>query len=418
MSTSTGRPNATTLFQERLQRVTDAIALKEPDKLPIAPLFASAVQRLYNSDYKNLYYDFQTAGEAFLKFYADFPLCDAHSCSGFTSGISNELAGSTMIDWPGRPGTRVPDISSHQVIEHEYMLQDEYPELINDYTGFMMRKYIPRAYSNLKGFVGIKFTPTVVLNTGLLAPLYSPDMLEMYETIAQIGKRDYEARTALLEYTAKLGEMGFPALMSGISQVPYDILGDYFRGTIGIMEDLFEYEDYILAACEMFAEQQIEAMQYLKDTPMPVKRVFFPFHKGMDGFMSPRQYEKLYWNPLRKIIDALVNMGVTPYLYTEGRYDSRLEQLTDVPKGKVLYHFETVDMKEAKRILGGTACICGNLPIAMLEFGKKDAVVDYCKYLIDTCAPGGGYIFDFNGSLENAKRENLDAMFDTLDKYR
>ena len=38
-----------------------------------------------------------------------------------------------MIDWPGRPGTRVPDFSTHQVIEHEYMSQDEYPEFINDF---------------------------------------------------------------------------------------------------------------------------------------------------------------------------------------------------------------------------------------------------------------------------------------------
>ena len=170
-----------TMFNERLQRVNDAIALKEPDKIPIAPLFSCAVQRLYGSDYKNLFYDYQTAGEAFLKFYSDYPLCDAHSCSGFTSGLSNELAGSTMIDWPGRPGTKVSNTSSHQVIEHEYMLPEEYPELLNDFTGFMIRKYIPRAYSNLSGFADVGFTPTVVLNTGFLAPLYSPDMLKMYE---------------------------------------------------------------------------------------------------------------------------------------------------------------------------------------------------------------------------------------------
>ena len=406
------------LFNERLNRVNDAIALKEPDKIPIAPLFAGAVQRLYGSAYKGLFYDHTTAGEAFLKFYSDYPLCDAHTCSGFTSGKSNELAGSTMIDWPGRPGTKVPDISSHQVIEYEYMLQEEYPELLSDYTGFMIRKYIPRAYSNLTGFSGVNFTPTVVLNTGLLSPLYSPDMLKMYETLGQIGKLDADATGVLLSYSAKLGEMGFPGLMSGISQAPYDILGDYFRGTIGIMEDLAEYEDYILAACDLFADQQIASLQYLRDIPLPVKRVFFPFHKGMDGFMSPAQYEKLYWRPLRKIVDALIDIGGTPFLYTEGRYDTRLEQLADIPKGKVLYHFETVDMKEAKRILGDTACICGNLPVAMMEFGKKESVVDYVKYLIDTCASGGGYIFDFNGSLENVKRENLDAMFDTLDKYR
>lgn len=406
------------LFAERLQRVEDAIALKEPDKVPIAPFFVSVIQRYYNSSYRDLYYDHEKAGDAFIKFYKDYPLCDAHYCSGFTSGRANELAGSTMIDWPGRPGTTVSDYSSHQVLEHEYLLPEEYPELLADFNGFMIRKYIPRAYSNLKAFGGLNFTPTVVLNTGLLSPLYSPEMLKIYETLGQIGRMDAEASAVLLDYTAKLTDIGLPGMMSGVSEVPYDILGDYFRGTIGIMEDLLEYEDYIAAVCDMFAEQQIASMQRLRDLKAPVKRIMFPMHKGMDGFMSPQQYEKLYWKPFKKVINALIDMDVTPYLYTEGRYSSRLEQLADVPRGKVLYHFETVDMKEAKRILGDTACIMGNLPIAMLEFGKKEEVVDTCKELFDTCAPGGGYIFDLSGSLENAKKENLDAMFETLEKIR
>jgi hypothetical protein len=406
------------LFAERLRRVEDAIALREPDKVPVAPFFASVIQRFYNSSYKDFYYDYGKAGDAFLKFYMDYPLCDGHYCSGFTSGRANELAGSTMIDWPGRPGTVVSDYSSHQVIEHEFMLPEEYPELLGDFTGFMIRKYIPRAYSNLKGFGDIGFTPTVVLSTGLLKPLYAPEMLKIYETLSQIGRLDAEATATLLDYTAKLSGTGLPGMFCGVSEVPYDILGDYFRGTVGIMEDLLEYEDEIAAACDMFAEQQIASMQYLGALQIPAKRIFFPMHKGMDGFMSPGQYEKLYWKPFRKIIDALISLGVTPYLYTEGRYDSRLEQLADVPKGKVMYHFETVDMVKAKKLLGGTGCILGNLPIAMLEYGKKEEVADTCKFLIDTCAPGGGYIFDFSGSLENAKKENLDVMFDTLEKYR
>ena len=184
------------------------------------------------------------------------------------------------------------------------------------------------------------------------------------------------------------------------------------------MEDLFEHEDEIESVCDMFADQQISALQYFRFVPMPVKRVFFPLHKGMDSFMNPRQYEKLYWKPLKKIMMALIDMGVTPLIYTEGWYNTRLEQLADIPKGKVIYHFESVNMEEAKRILGGTACISGNLPASMLEFGKKEAVIDYCKYLINTCAPGGGYIFDTNACLENATRENFDAMFDTFETYK
>jgi hypothetical protein len=44
-------------------------------------------------------------------------------------------------------------------------------------------------------------------------------------------------------------------------------------------------------------------------------------------------------------------------------------------------------------------------------------VIDMTRQLLADCMPGGGYIFDFDGSLENAKEENLDAMFETLEKY-
>ena len=406
------------LFGERVQRFEDAVALKEPDRIPFAPFMASVLQRLGGSSYRDLYYDYHRAGKAAVKFYQEHPLCDAHSFAGFTSGRSNELAGSTMIDWPGRPGTKVSIYSSHQVIEHEYLLPEEYPELLGDYTGFMLRKYIPRAFANLQGFAGVTLTPSVVLSTSFLAPLNAPDMLAIYNTLGEIAKSDAEAAAVGAEYTAQLTALGMPPLMTGISEAPYDILGDYFRGTIGIMMDLPEYEDEIAAACDMFADQQIAALQYFRFVPMAVKRVFFPLHKGMDGFMNPRQYEKLYWKPLKKIMMALIDMGVTPLIYTEGKYNTRLECLTDIPKGKVIYHFEDVDMAQAKKIMRGVACITGNLPAALLEYGKKDQVVDYCKYLIDTCAPGGGYIFDTNACVENATLENLDALFQTFETYK
>lgn len=404
-------------FNKRLQRVNDAIALKETDKIPVVPFFNSVCQRLYGSCYKDLYYNYRKAGDAEIRFYEKYQLCDAHFFEGFKSGIANELAGSRMIDWPGRPGTSVSDYCSHQVIEHEFMSPDEYPELLRDFTGFMLKKYIPRAFANLQGFSELELLPAAVLGTSLLNFVNKPALLEAYVKLEQIAKADAEASVLTHEYWAKLDAIGMPTLATSISQAPFDILGDFFRGTVGMMEDLFEYEDEIAAVCDMFADQQIKALQFYRFVPLQVKRVFFPLHKGMDGFISPKQYEKLYWKPMKKIMTALIDMDVTPFIYTEGRYDSRLEQLTDVPKGKVLYHFETVDMKEAKRIVGSVACISGNLPCALLEFGKKEQVVDYCKYLIDTCAPGGGYIFDFNGSLENTKQENLDAMFETLETY-
>jgi len=101
----------------------------------------------------------------------------------------------------------------------------------------------------------------------------------------------------------------------------------------------------------------------------------------------------------------------------EGTYNTRLEHLKDVPAGKVIYNFEYIDMANAKKVLGDRCCIAGNVPATMLAYGKKEDVVDYCKWLIDTCAPGGGYIMDSGTMIDNAKPENIDAMFETVFKY-
>lgn len=403
-------------FSRRIQLVEDAIALKEPERIPICPMFGALPYNLEGSSYKDAMYNFPAASEALLKFYTEFQP-DATTHTAFTSGKANELAQSSMIDWPGRPGTHVPDFSTHQVIENEYMSEDEYPELLKDFTGFMLRKYIPRAFPALKGLADIRFVPSIVLNTTPLASLYSKQAQEAFSLLARIGEEDAKAADASNAVSNKLAELGFPPMFTGAGEAPFDIIGDYYRGTLATLTDQLEYADELAEACDMMADIQIESWQYFKTLPLPVKRVFFPLHKGMDGFMSPDQYEKIYWKPLKKCMLALIDMGVTPYIYTEGKYNTRIEQLADVPKGKVIYHFENVDMARAKKILGDTAAISGNLPIYLLEHGTKEQVVEETRRLIDLCAPGGGYIFDFNGCIDNARRENLESMFDTLYTY-
>ena len=117
------------------------------------------------------------------------------------------------------------------------------------------------------------------------------------------------------------------------------------------------------------------------------------------------------------IINAIIDAGMVPYIYTEGKYNTRLECLKEVPKGKVIYHFEEVDMAEAKRVLGDTATISGGFPVYLLDYGTKEQVIDECKRLIDVCAPGGGFIFETSCGMDLAKRENVEAMVETVRTY-
>ena len=85
--------------------------------------------------------------------------------------------------------------------------------------------------------------------------------------------------------------------------------------------------------------------------------------------------------------------------------------------GKVIYVFEDVDLVKAKEILGDVACIAGGMPTEYLMFGDKQRVIDHTKRMIDTLAPGGGYIMSNTQALDQVKMENMEAWKDTVFSY-
>ena len=407
------------LFEYRVKLAQDAIDHKEPERIPIWINYGSTPFCLDDeggSTYKDMFYDHDKAAAAIIKFHQEFQ--PDVQMANLHCGPAEELAQTQSIDWPGRPGGRVPDHSIFQAHEHEFLEQDEYEEMLADYTGFMLKKYIPRAFPGLKG-LGSMITPapTNYMYFGACRSLTSAPALEAYSTLLEIAKHQADMQAKLGQLQGTLAGMGFPPMLTGVGNVPYDTLANYYRGTLGIFDDLIECEDMVEKAVDLFADQQIANLQYFKFAPIPIKRVMFWMHKGMDGFMRPEQYEKLYWRPFLKVIHALADMGVTPIIYTEGPYHSRLEQMVDLPENKCVIHFEDIDLARAKATVGKTNCITGNFPIYLLEHGTVEQVVEEAKRQIDIGAPGGGFIFETNASIEKVKRENLHALYDTVRTY-
>jgi hypothetical protein len=409
------------LYNQRLRRVADAVALKEPDRVPVTLMASGLPYFLYHATHTDALYGYQKAAEVFIKYYEEFPINDIASGPQFMSGKANEIAESGMIDWPGKPGTIVPEHTTYQVIEQEYLLQEEYDDLIKDYSGFMINKYLPRAYPGIKGFETFRLNPAIILGTQPMAPMFNPRLREAMAKFIEMIDESAKANAVSAEVGAKLTEMGFPPIWTGAGEVPFDILSDYFRGTMGMFYDLVQCPEKVAEACEVFVDVQKGNWEYFKTAPLPVKRVFFPLHKGMDGFMSGEHYAELYWKPFQKLLKHLVGMGVTPVIYTEGPYDSRValirEQLQEMPPSSCIIHFEKGDFAWLKKQFEGIACLSGGMSVYNLEWGTKEQVVNEVKYLIDHCAAGGGYLFNSGAGVENAKRENVEAMFETVETY-
>jgi uroporphyrinogen-III decarboxylase len=210
--------------------------------------------------------------------------------------------------------------------------------------------------------------------------------------------------------------LGVPNILGGFTKAPFDTIGDTLRGTKGIMLDMYRQPDKLLQAMEAITPIMINmGVAAAQQTGNPL--IFIPLHKGADGFLSDEQFKKFYWPTLRKVILGLIDAGCVPFPAAEGGYNSRLEVIKDIPKGKTVWMFDQTDIVKAKKIVGDTLCIFGNVPSAMLELGTPQEVKDYAKKLIDTVGTGGGFIMANGAFFDQAKPENVKALIDFTREY-
>lgn len=402
------------LYAERVKRFKDTVELKVPDRVMVAPLFQFFPVFHAGFTVKDVMYDFSKAYKAGKETILEF---DPDMCIGPLAypGKALELLKYKLLKWPGHG---VKDDKSYQFVEDEYMRSDDYDHFLDDPSDFMFRKYLPRVCGALE-----PLTMTTSAHDATWLGLFSyvamfgqPGVINALEALTKAGQEFLAWYGSLGKFNMEMKELGYPNMVGGFAFAPFDVIGDTMRGTTGIMLDMYRQPDKLLKAIEKVTPWTIEtAINSAKAAGNPV--VMFALHKGADGFLSPEQYETFYWPSLKKVMLALIDEGLVPFIYSEGEYTTRLELLADVPKGKVIYHFERVDIYKAKEILGGIACLTGNVPNNLLYTGTPEDVKDYCRELIDVWGKGGGFILDAAAVIDEAKPENIKAMIDFSKEY-
>lgn len=406
------------LYREREKRVLDAQALKKPDRVPIMVMFGFFPAKYMGMTIGDLMYDPDKVWDAQWKVMIDFEQdMEQNPYPLRFTGPLLEALDCKQLKWPGHGVDR--DVS-YQFVEGEYMKADEYDHYLLDPSDFMVRKYWPRIFGNLQGLEKLPplhniITYSIGMPTGFAA-FSSPEVIKALDTFKKAGEKSLQLATYARKFGEKTREAGFPLQTGSICQAPFDTLGDYLRGTRGLMLDMYRKPDKVIKACEKLLEFMLEnAVNGAKATGNP--RVFIPVHKGLDGFMSEPQFKKFFWPTLRELMVRLIDNGLVPCPLWEGDCTSRLEIIKDIPAGKAMYAFESTDIFKAKKILGDTVCIRGNVPISMLATGTPDDVRAYCKRLIDEVGKDGGYIMDSSCGLDDAKLENIKAMFEFTKEY-
>jgi hypothetical protein len=407
-----------TLYNEREKRIRDTIELKQPDRVPFAPTVSFFALRYAGYGFEEGMHDYDKLIEAVKKFTVDFePDAFSDTFRLMSWAKTLEILDYQQLVWPGHGGN--PD-ATYQFVEGEYMKVDDYESFLNDNSDFMLRTFMPRAWKQLEPLQNLRPLSWAwyTRSASYFASFGTPEISTALEDLIKAGKEAQAMLSKGQELAALMDSLGYPRQFASSSYAPFDYVGDFFRGTRGVMLDMYRNPDKLLAAIEKVTPSMIEQAISVPKIG-PVNRVFIPLHKGLDGFMSNDQFKKFYWPSLRELMLACIDAGFIPTPLWEGDCTSRLEIIGDMPKGKAVYWFERTSLFKAKEILGDTVCIEGGVPASLMIGGTPDQVTDYCKELIDVVGKGGGFILNGDiGVPDEAKFENVRALVDFVHEYQ
>jgi Uroporphyrinogen decarboxylase (URO-D) len=406
---------AGTLYEEREKRISDTIALRKPDRVPVwagvpgpypsERLGISREEQMMDAE-RSLEAGLQTA------LYYEPDMVEVMPALGAVLAPLDYR----HLRWAGHG---LPETSGWQFVDEECMKPEEYDELLYDPSDFIVRKYWPRAYGKLAGLADL--SPLREAQGYFAGPsafflFGTPAGRQALDALKEAGAAAFRNTMALVDHSRRLAGAGFPLSWSSMAQPPFDLVGDFLRGRKGVMLDMYRCPEKLEAAAEKMLPMALEmGIRGARMSGNP--RVFIAIHGGVEGFMSLEQYKRFYWPTLQALLVGLAEAGLNPFVLVEGGSESRLETMADIPPGKVCYWFDHVNMAKAKEVLVGKACIAGNVPIGLLAVGTPDEVRVYCRNLIDTVGQDGGFILGPSGQTEDVRIENVRAMVDVAKEY-
>ncbi len=408
-------------FLAREKRVMDVVALKKPDRVPVATISHSFMTRCEGLTEADSIYDYDRTREAYKATTRRFDFDMTAPIMTRFPGRAMEILDLNTFKWPGfNQNENIP----YQFVEAEHMKADEYDHFLRDPGDFTVRKLWPRMSKTLEPFA---MMPSLysMSSSYLWAPLGNmmglPPFQAMLKKLLALGEEMNRHTAFQVQTTMELAAMGYPSLCVATVHAPFDWFSDYFRGLTGTMLDLYRRPEKLKAAVDVLLPMQIESalMQAHMSGNTGNKRVFIPLHRGSDDFMTDEMFREFYWPTLKTLLLALIDAGLTPLPWFEGKYTSRLKYLAELPPGKIMGHFDNVDKEKFKEICGDVMCFYGDIPPGLLMTGKPEQVKDYVKNLIDMFSDTGRLIIDgaVEGIPAQSKPENVEAMMETVFEY-
>ncbi len=173
-------------FDAKWKRIRDAVALKEPDMVPITP--SPAIYPYLHAGYTmtEVIYDetMEKGAHAMIKYLQDFDPDNGTPLGNYVAeGKLMELQAPTNMTWSGMPGNPIGDNSIQQYIEFPILLDEEFDEFFDDYVTWRVHKELPRNSNLLKPLENFRLGRGTL---GLASAVSRPEMRQMIKTLWEL----------------------------------------------------------------------------------------------------------------------------------------------------------------------------------------------------------------------------------------
>lgn len=375
------------LYEERLNRINNAVEHKKNDRVPIFSLMDTWALSYSDVALKDVVADPELEYQVYSKAMNAFPF-DAGLSIGVSAPLDflNALGGGIMGGDSGLPQIE----TGHS----EIMKPEDYDAFIKNPLGFITNEVLPRKIQ--------------IFQSGSTQEKFG----KMANAIGQMSKYGQNAGKGKGRMKQ---EFGMPMIYGTASLIPGDYFLDYLRDFKGTMSDVKRCPDKLAEACEAMLPLCIQSTMAM--CPQPSDGTYLSLFLHLPQFLRPKEFEKIYWPTFKKYVDFFAGRGYKLFIMFEKNWEHLHEYLKELPKDAILGQFEEDDLVKAKKAFGDTMCIAGGIKTNDLYYKTPAENIKIVKRVMDEMAPDGAFIFTTDKSLlspTDAKYENLKAVTDYI----
>jgi len=367
------------LYQERFNRIQKAINLEPVDRVPVVFMGVAFAPRYIGMSIADFCADPEATVKANLATMDKLGGFDGINLAG--AGRITPLLTAMWLSRLGVPGRDLPPDSLWQVREAEVMTVDDYDFIINNGWQAFLGSYMPRVI----------------------------DMAEFGEAMGWLMANMGSCLSAYREH-------GYVSVCVTAASPPYECFCGG-RSMQKFIFDLHRIPDKVQAAMDKIMPDIIgPAIGTASATG--IKGIWVGGWRAASALLSPKLWDRFAWPYYVKIVNALVEAGLTPVLHWDQDWTRDLARLRELPAKKcVLNPDGMTNMRKFKELVGDRMAMMGDVPASMFAAGTPDDIYKYVRDLVRLFGSTGLILCPGCDAPINTKPENMEAFVAAAREY-